>query len=98
MSSYRSQIMRQWHLPPELAAISRLDANSMVPVSLRLDAFTLEGVEELRKRLNGPSRGALLRYLVSAGVDATFEKLSELESRYGKLDLSGGPASTAAEG
>lgn len=54
-------------------------------VALQLDNATLERIEALQVRLNGPTRGALLRHLVNEGIKATEEKVSAVQ----RLERSG---------
>jgi hypothetical protein len=55
-------------LPPELAALAEPPPPSLRSVALRLDPVTLARLEALRDRLNRPTRGALLRFLVGEGL------------------------------
>lgn len=45
-------------------------------VALRLDPETLAKIEAMRDRLHGPSRAALLRFLVREGLSLTEERLA----------------------
>ena len=63
-------------LPPSLEALADPPPLPLQSVALRLDPPTLARVEALRDRLNHPSRGALLRFLVAEGLrhaEATLE-------------------------
>ena len=66
-------------LPPSLEALADPPPLPLASVALRLDPPTLARVEALRDRLNRPSRGALLRFLVAEGLrhaEATLEAAS----------------------
>jgi len=54
-------------LPPSLAALADPPPLPLQSVALRLDPVTLARLEALRDRLNRPTRGALLRFLVAEG-------------------------------
>ena len=63
-------------LPPSLEALADPPPLPLQSVALRLDPPTLARIEALRDRLNHPSRGALLRFLVAEGLrhaEATLE-------------------------
>lgn len=63
-------------LPPSLEALADPPPLPLASVALRLDPPTLARVEALRDRLNRPSRGAVLRFLVNEGLrhaEATME-------------------------
>jgi hypothetical protein len=68
-------------LPSELLALMRERTGPLKVCSIRLDQKTVEYLEALEDILHRPSRGALLRYLVVAGLDATFERLARIEAR-----------------
>ena len=55
-------------LPPSLEALADPPPLPLQSVALRLDAPTLARIEALRDRLNRPSRGAALRWLVNEGL------------------------------
>jgi len=55
-------------LPPELEALASPPPASLQSVALRLDAVTLARIAALRDRLNRPTRGALLRFLIGEGL------------------------------
>lgn len=55
-------------LPPDLAALADPPPPAVKPLSLRVDLGTLARIEALRDRLNQPSRGALLRFLLGEGL------------------------------
>jgi len=55
-------------LPPTLEALADPPPLPLQSVALRLDSVALARVEALRDRLNHPSRGALLRFLVAEGL------------------------------
>ena len=63
-------------LLPSLEALADPPPLPLQSVALRLDPPTLARVEALRDRLNRPTRGALLRFLVNEGLrqgEATLE-------------------------
>ena len=63
-------------LPPSLEALAAPPPLPLQSVALWLDPPTLARVEALRDRLNHPSRGGLLRFLVAEGLrhaEATLE-------------------------
>jgi hypothetical protein len=62
-------------LPPQLAALAARGTDPLAPVTVRLSPADLAAVEALRDRLNRPSRGALLRYVLSRGIAATAAEL-----------------------
>lgn len=62
-------------LPPQLAALAARGTDPLSPVTVRLCPADLAAVEALRNRLNRPSRGALLRYVLSRGLAATTAEL-----------------------
>lgn len=64
-------------LPPELEELARPSRGALAPVTIRLPLEVLGDVENLRSQLNGPSRGALLRYLLLAGLRSTCELLQQ---------------------
>lgn len=55
-------------LPPDLASLADPPPPCVKPVSARVDAVTLARIEALRDQLNRPSRGALLRFLLTEGL------------------------------
>lgn len=55
-------------LPPGLAALADPPPPAEKPLSLRVDLATLARIEAMRDRLNRPSRGALLRFLLGEGL------------------------------
>ena len=64
-------------LPPSLEALAAPSPRPLQSVALRLDPAAVARVEALRDRLNHPSRGALLRFLVAEGLrhaEATLEE------------------------
>lgn len=64
-------------LPPELSALAAPASDRLLSTTLRLEPATLEAVDNLAQRLNGPTRGALLRYLVREGIRTTEATLAE---------------------
>ena len=71
-------------LPPELAALAEPPAPALQSVALRLDPGTLARIEALRDRLNRPTRGALLRFLVGEGLRSVE---AQLEAAAGAADV-----------
>lgn len=61
--------------PPTWAAHVRDSTESLKVVSVRMDDNTLSQLEELRERLNHPTRAALLRYLLAVGLFVVREQL-----------------------
>jgi hypothetical protein len=55
-------------LPPSLAALRRPDRAPLTAITVRLDGDTLAAVDELRGRLNGAPRGAVVRDLVALAL------------------------------
>ena len=55
-------------LPPSLEALADPPPLPLQSVALRLDPPTLARVEALRDRLNHPTRGAVLRFLLAEGL------------------------------
>lgn len=55
-------------LPASLAALADPPPLPLQSVALRLDPVTLARLEALRDRLNRPTRGAVLRFLVGEGL------------------------------
>jgi hypothetical protein len=72
--------MTRSFLPPELAALGEPPPPARRSVALRLDPVTLARVEALRDRLNQPTRGALLRFLVGEGLQSTEARLGAMET------------------
>lgn len=62
-------------LPPDLAALSRPNHGPLQAVTVRLGEPDLAAVDALRRRLNGPSRGALLRSALNRGLAAIAAEL-----------------------
>ncbi len=58
-------------LPPELAVLARSDAGPLRPITIRLDAASLEEVDQLAQTLNRADRAAVLRFLLRQGLAAT---------------------------
>lgn len=65
-------------VPPQLVALTATAQGPLSPVTVRLCAADLAALEALRERLNKPSRAALLRYVMSAGLQATSAQLDGL--------------------
>ncbi len=63
-------------LPPSLAALADAPPMPLQSVGLRLSQSDLARIEALRDRLNGPTRGALLRWLVCEGLRAAEAQLA----------------------
>ena len=68
-------------LPPSLEALADPPPLPLQSVALRLDPPTLARIEALRDRLNRPTRGALLRFLVNEGLR---QGEATLAAAYGK--------------
>jgi hypothetical protein len=68
-------------LPPQLAALAARGTDPLSPVTVRLSPGDLAAVEALRDRLNRPSRGALLRYVLNRGLAATTAELAKVHER-----------------
>jgi hypothetical protein len=64
-------------LPPALAALADPPPLPLQSVALRLDPPALARVDALRERLNHPSRGALLRFLIGEGLRSAEAQLAE---------------------
>lgn len=62
-------------LPSSLAALAEPPPLRLQSVALRLDPVTLARLEALRDRLNRPTRGALLRFLVGEGLQSAEAQL-----------------------
>lgn len=67
--------MTNQQIPPELNHLSRAGRGCLRAVAIRLDPQTLEEVDQLASKLHNPTRAALLRHLVLAGLQATRERL-----------------------
>jgi hypothetical protein len=68
------------HLPADFALILRYGRGPLKTVSVRLDDETLNALDELSERLKGPSRGSLLRYLITKGIQASTTELDSAEA------------------
>lgn len=66
-------------LPPQLQALAAANTGPLRPVTVRVGTDDLELLEAVRDRLNQPSRGALLRYVVSQGLAAVAAQLDAAE-------------------
>jgi hypothetical protein len=68
-------------LPPELAALARVDAGPLLPVTVRLDAETIAQVDALASALGRGERGRgpVMRHLVRAGLAATNTAIGEAQ-------------------
>jgi hypothetical protein len=64
-------------LPTDLTQLAEPAPPPRLSVSLRLDPATLAAVDALALRLNRATRGAMLAYLVRAGLSATDAQLTE---------------------
>lgn len=62
-------------LPPDLAALARVDAGPLQAVTVRLDAGAIAEVDALAQRLNRADRGPLLRFVVREGLRAVRAQL-----------------------
>ena len=64
------------HLPDDLATLADPPPPPLQSVAVRLDPITLARLEALRDRLNGPTRAAMLRALVTAGLSTVEAQLA----------------------
>lgn len=62
-------------LPPELAALARVDAGALVPTTVRIPLADLAELDRLAERLNRADRGPLLRFVVRQGLAAVRAQL-----------------------
>ena len=67
-------------LPPELEALASQPSTTLQSVELRLDPVTLARIAALRDRLNRPTRGALLRFLIGEGLRSAEAQLQAAAS------------------
>ena len=65
------------HLPADLAALARpAEGGVMRPVTVRLDAASLDEVDRIAQSLNRADRAPLLRFVVRQGLAVVRDQLA----------------------
>ena len=60
--------MPEHFLPADLRALADGPRPALLPLAVRVDPTTAARIEAMRSRLNRPSKGALMRFLLAEGL------------------------------